>query len=301
MNALDSAVLPGPAPEPDDGRALLDVADLTVAYGGRHAPAALDGVDLGVRRGEILGVIGETGSGKTTLARAIVGLVPPRSGRISFAGTEIGALRGRALRDFRRRGEIQFVFQDPLRALDPEVAVAESVAEPLAVSGAVDCAERTERTAEALRAVGLSPALAERLPGRLSGGQRQRALMARALITRPRLLIADEPVSALDAANRNQVLRLLLELRDRSGVAILVISHDLHSLAGVADRVAVLHGGRVAEQGPVRDVLDHPQHPYTSRLVAAAPRLRAARVARPAPATVATTSTATSNAAVTAR
>jgi ABC-type glutathione transport system ATPase component len=267
-----------------DGRALLEVADLTVAYGGRYAPPALDGVNLSVERGEIVGVIGETGSGKTTLARSIVGLVPPRSGRITFAGTEIGALRGRPLRDFRRRGEIQFVFQDPLRALDPEVTVAQSVAEPLAVSGVVDRATRTERTAESLRAVGLDPELAERLPGRLSGGQRQRALIARALVTGPRLLIADEPVSALDAANRNHVLRLLLNLRDESGVAILVISHDLHSLAGVADRVAVLHDGRVAEQGPVRDVLDHPQHPYTIRLVAAAPRLRTARAARSVPA-----------------
>ena len=287
MTVTQNIETAGPAP---DVRALLEVADLTVAYGGRYAPPALDGVNLSVRRGEILGVIGETGSGKTTLARSIVGLVPPRRGRITFAGTEIGALRGRNLREFRRRGEIQFVFQDPLRALDPEIAVADSVAEPLAVSGAVDRAARTGRAAEALRAVGLDEALAERLPGRLSGGQRQRALLARALVTGPRLLIADEPVSALDAANRNHVLRLLLNLRDESGVAVVVISHDLHSLAGVADRVAVLHAGRIAEQGPVRDVLDNPQHPYTIRLVAAAPRLRAARAARPAPVPVATAS-----------
>jgi ABC-type glutathione transport system ATPase component len=139
----------------------------------------------------------------------------------------------------------------------------------------VGAAERGERVAEALRSVGLDPAaLSERLPGQLSGGQRQRVLLARALVTRPALLIADEPVSALDAANRNHVLRLLAELRDASGTAVLVISHDLHSLAGIADRVAVLNQGRIVEQGPVRDVLNDPRHPYTARLVAAAPRLR---------------------------
>jgi ABC-type glutathione transport system ATPase component len=239
----------------------------------------LSDVDLTVRRGEILGIIGETGSGKTTLARAIVGLVPARSGRICFEGAELSALRGRRLRDFRRGGRLQFAFQDPLRALDPELAVAAIVGEPLTIAGTVDRAERAARVAEALRAVGLDAALTERLPGQLSGGQRQRVLLARALVTRPALLIADEPVSALDAANRNHVLRLLADLRDASGTTVAVISHDLHSLAGIADRVAVLHQGRIAEHGPVREVLDRPQHPYTIRLVAAAPRLRRERLA----------------------
>jgi ABC-type glutathione transport system ATPase component len=254
---------------------LLEISGLSVAYGGRHGTRVLAGVDLVVRPGEIVGVIGETGSGKTTLARAVVALAPVRSGRISFEGTEIGGLRGRRLRAFRRTGRLQFAFQDPLRALDPDLTVAAIVAEPLAVAGAgAGSAGRGERVAEALRSVGLDPALSERLPGQLSGGQRQRVLLARALVTRPALLIADEPVSALDAANRNHVLRLLAELRDASGTAVLVISHDLHSLAGIADRVAVLNQGRIVEQGPVRDVLNDPQHPYTARLVAAAPRLR---------------------------
>ena len=270
---------------------LLTITDLTVGYGDRHTPPVLDGVALDVRPGEILGVIGETGSGKTTLARTIVGLVPARSGRIDFDGVELSALRGRSLREFRRRGAVQFVFQDPLRALDPDLTAAESVAEPLEAAGTgSNRTERAERAAKALKAVGLDADLGDRVPGRLSGGQRQRVLLARALITEPRLLICDEPVSALDAANRNHVLRLLLNLRDESGVAVVVISHDLHSLAGVADRVAVLHAGRIAEQGPVRDVLDNPQHPYTVRLVAAAPRLRTARAARPAPVPVATAS-----------
>ena len=253
---------------------LLDIADLTVSYGGRHGAPVLSQVELTVRPGEILGVIGETGSGKTTLARAVVGLAPVRSGRITFEGTEISALRGRRLRDFRRAGRLQFAFQDPLRALDPDIPVAATIAEPLAIAASADKAERESRVREALLAVGLDPALSDRLPGQLSGGQRQRVLLARALVTRPALLLADEPVSALDAANRNHVLRLLADLRDLSGTALLVISHDLHSLAGIADRLAVLHRGRIAEQGPARDVLDNPQHPYTARLVAAAPRLR---------------------------
>ena len=258
---------------------LLSVSDLTVAYGDKHAPAVLHDVSLDVQPGEILGVIGETGSGKTTLARTIVGLVPARSGKIEFNGVELSALRGRAQRDFRRRGELQFVFQDPLRALDPDLTAAESVAEPLEAAGTgSDRTERAERAAKALKAVGLDADLGDRVPGRLSGGQRQRVLLARALITEPRLLICDEPVSALDAANRNHVLRLLLNLRDEQGIAALVISHDLHSLAGVADRVAVLSEGRVVEQGPVRQILDDPRDPYTQRLLAAAPRLHAATI-----------------------
>ena len=252
---------------------LLSISDLTVSYGDRHAAPVLDGVALDVQPGEILGVIGETGSGKTTLARTIVGLVPARSGRIEFDGVELSALRGRALREFRRRGELQFVFQDPLRALDPDLTAADSVAEPLDAAGVGDRRERAERAAKALKAVGLDATLGDRVPGRLSGGQRQRVLLARALVTEPRLLICDEPVSALDAANRNHVLRLLLNLRDEAGIAALVISHDLHSLAGVADRVAVLNEGRVVEQGPVRRILDDPQDPYTRKLLAAAPRL----------------------------
>ena len=259
---------------PPNPAALLEIEDLVVGYGDQHAPPVLDGVTLAVRPGEILGLIGETGSGKTTLARTVVGLIPARTGSIAFAGTELTGLRGRALREFRRRGEVQYVFQDPLRALDPDLTVAESVAEPLAAAGVGDHAERATRADLALHTVGLDSAHGRRVPGRLSGGQRQRALLARALVAEPRLLICDEPVSALDAANRNHVLRLLLNLRDESGVAALIITHDLHSLAGVADRVAVLHTGRLVEQGPVREVLDAPQHPYTRRLLAAAPRLR---------------------------
>lgn len=253
---------------------LLDVSDLTVAYD-RRRPVLAD-VALRVAPGEIAGIVGETGSGKTTLARAVVGLVPASSGRIAFEGTDLAALKGRALRDFRRDGRLQFVFQDPLRALDPDLDVRAIVAEPLAVSGAVAKSEHADRAARALADVGLDPALADRRPAQLSGGQRQRVLLARALVTRPALLIADEPVSALDAATRDHVLGLLAGLRERSDTAVLVITHDLASLAGIADRVAVLRHGRIVEDGPVGQVLEHPAHPYTARLVAATPRLRRA-------------------------
>ncbi|MFJ5228693.1 ABC transporter ATP-binding protein [Kitasatospora sp. NPDC088391] len=246
---------------------LLAVEGLRVAFG-RGAPV-LDGIDLRVRAGEILGVIGETGSGKTTLARAVVGLAPVTAGRITVAGADRTALRGRALRQARREGAVQYMFQDPLRSLDPDLTVLRSVGQPLAVAG-VPVEERRRRVLEALDQVGLAAGTADRRPGQLSGGQRQRVALARAIVTRPRLLLADEPVSALDASNRNHVLGLLDGLRRDLGLAVVLISHDLDSLAGVADRLAVLYRGRIVESGPA-DVLRRPLHPYTALLAASAP------------------------------
>ncbi len=249
-------------------RVPLDVRGLTVAY---RQQRVLDRVDLTVRSGEILGLVGETGSGKTTLARAVVGLAPVTAGRIVVDGTDVTGLRGRALREFRRSGRLRFTFQDPLRALDPRSRVGDIVAEALAVNGIRDRAGAVDR---ALRRVGLDPALATRTPGQISGGQRQRVLLARAIVTEPRLLICDEPVSALDASNRNHILRLFDDLRTELGLTIVVISHDLSSLAGIADRIAVLYRGRLVEQGPTRDVLTAPGHPYTALLTASAPSVR---------------------------
>lgn len=268
---------------------LLRIERLSASYPRRataHGPRAggrvLSRVDLEVRAGEILGVIGETGSGKTTLARATVGLLRPDSGRVLFEGRDLTGLGRRALRDFRRSGQAPYMFQDPLRSLDPDLTVRRSVAEPLAAAGESDRAARAERVDGTLELVGLDPAAyGDHTPGRLSGGQRQRVALARALVTRPRLLLTDEPVSALDASNRNLVLGLLDRLRRELGPAIVVISHDLHSLAGVADRVAVLYRGRLVEQGPAREVLEHPAHPYTALLTASAPRVRRAPTLRP--------------------
>lgn len=256
---------------------VLEIRGLSVAYGsrrGRRADTVLDGVDLDARAGEILGVIGETGSGKTTLARAVVGLAPVRSGRITVDGAPVTGLRGKKLRELRRTGRVQYMFQDPLRSLDPDLTVGEIVAEPLTVGGLTDRAERAARVRDALEAVGLPEEFTARTPGRLSGGQRQRVSLARAVVTRPRLLLADEPVSALDASNRNHVLLLLDELRRTLGLAVVVISHDLDSLAGVADRIAVLYRGRVVEHGPSEQVLGDPLHPYTALLTASAPSVR---------------------------
>jgi oligopeptide/dipeptide ABC transporter ATP-binding protein len=254
---------------------LLDISGLTVTYDRHGRNRVLDGVSLTARSGEILGVIGETGSGKTTLARATVGLVRPDAGRIGFDGQDLAALGGGALRAFRRTGQVQLTFQDPLRSLDPELTVRRIVAEPLAAIGALTRAERDDRVNEALTRVGLDPhALGPRTPGQISGGQRQRVSLARAIVTRPRLLLSDEPVSALDASNRNLVLALLDRLRRELDLAVVVISHDLSSLAGIADRVAVLYRGRLVEQGPIGDVLAHPHHPYTALLTASAPSVR---------------------------
>ncbi|WP_243060714.1 ABC transporter ATP-binding protein [Nocardioides sp. SR21] len=258
--------------------ALLTVSDLTVTYapprrsGSIGTGAALAGVDLDIRPGEIIGIVGETGSGKTTLARATVGLVKPAAGRIDFDGTDLGALRGKALRQFRRSGQVQLAFQDPLRSLDTDLSVGELVAEPLDVVGDLTRAERRERVDEALGLVGLdADSFRDRYPRQLSGGQRQRVSLARSIVTRPRLLFCDEPVSALDVSNRNLVLRLLDRLRTELGLAVVIIAHDLSSLAGVADRVAVFYRGRLVEHGPISDVLEKPVHPYTALLASSAP------------------------------
>ncbi|KRC53591.1 MULTISPECIES: ABC transporter ATP-binding protein [unclassified Nocardioides] len=259
---------------------LLSVRGLSVSYAaprkGTHlgTGAALAEADLDVRPGEIVGIVGETGSGKTTLARATVGLVAPAAGTIAFAGSDVGGLRGRARRAFRRSGQVQLVFQDPLRSLDPDLTIGEIVREPLDIAGTLSRAERQERVVESLRLVGLDPdAVLARHPRQLSGGQRQRASLARAISTRPRLLFCDEPVSALDVSNRNLVLNLLDQLRRDLDLAVVIIAHDLSSLAGIADRVAVFYRGRIVEQGPIRDVLEDPAHPYTALLTASAPSI----------------------------
>ncbi|MGQ4510993.1 oligopeptide/dipeptide ABC transporter ATP-binding protein [Streptomyces sp. DW26H14] len=289
-----AALSPAPTPPRDPAsEPLLSIAGLSVSYAARAGDAAhgrgravrvLSGVDLAVGPGEIVGIIGETGSGKTTLARATVGLVHPEpGGRILFEGRDLARLRGAELRDFRRSGRMQYMFQDPLRSQDPELTVRAVVAEPLAAARAGDRRERAERADEALALVGLEPAVhGPRTPGELSGGQRQRVSLARALVTRPRLLITDEPASALDASNRNLVLGLLDRLRTELGLAVAVISHDLGSLAGIADRVAVLYRGRLVEDGPAAAVLTEPRHPYAALLTSSAPRVGGTRPLRPA-------------------
>jgi oligopeptide/dipeptide ABC transporter ATP-binding protein len=257
----------------------LSVQGLSVSYGSHRV---LDQVELTAAPGEIVGVIGETGSGKTTLARAIIGLVPLDEGTVRLDDVELSRLRGRAQREYRRSGAVHYVFQDPLRSLDPDLRVGEIVGEPLAIAGRLPRAEQRDRVIGALHRVGLPPELIDRVPGDISGGQRQRVAIARAVVGQPRLLICDEPVSALDASNRNHVLRLLDGLRADRQLGIVLISHDLSSLAGIADRVVVLYRGRVVEQGPIAQVFNQPTHPYTALLIASAPSVRREHGPRPA-------------------
>jgi ABC-type microcin C transport system duplicated ATPase subunit YejF len=260
--------------------ALLEVRDLRVGFGGgRGGREVLRGVDLDVRAGEIVGVIGETGSGKTTLARTILGLQAPSAGSIRFDGRDLGRLgAGRRRRAFRREGHLQLVFQDPLRSLDPGLRIGDIVTEGLAVRRRLSAGERRAAATRALELVGLDPALLDRVPRDVSGGQRQRVAVARALVTEPRLVVLDEPVSALDAGTRGAVLATLRRLRDELGPALVIISHDLTSMVGVVDRVAVLHEGAVVEEGPAGAVLADPQHEYTRLLIAAAPASVRARL-----------------------
>ncbi|MFD7898679.1 ABC transporter ATP-binding protein [Streptomyces sp. NPDC059743] len=258
--------LPGP---------VLEVTGLDVHYGlRRRRRRALHGVSLSVAPGETVGVIGETGSGKSTFARAALGLVRASTGSIVIGGEDVSAYGNRQWRDLRRRGVIQYVFQDPLRSLDPDLTIEDSLTDPLLLQGVLR-KEAARRVRSFLARVRLSEDLLGRLPGELSGGQRQRAAVARALVTEPRLVILDEPVSALDSANRVQVLEILKELR-AAGVALVFISHDLGSVAGIADRIAVLYQGELVEAGAAGDIINRPQHIYTRLLVSSAPTLHSA-------------------------
>jgi len=256
-------------------RPVLEIDGLEVHYGvRRRRRRALHGVSLSVAPGEAVGIIGETGSGKSTLARAALGLVRASAGSIAVDGEDVTAHGTRQWRALRRRGVIQYVFQDPLRSLDPDLSIETSLTEPLLIGGATR-EKAAARVREFLPRVRLDEDLLGRLPGELSGGQRQRVAVARALVTGPRLVILDEPVSALDSANRVQVLEILKGLR-ADGVALVFISHDLGSVAGVTDRVAVLYRGELVETGATRDVITAPRHPYTRLLLGSAPTLRGA-------------------------
>jgi peptide/nickel transport system ATP-binding protein/oligopeptide transport system ATP-binding protein len=233
------------------------------------AVRAVDGVDLDVRAGECLALVGESGSGKTTLGRLVTRLVEPDAGALSFAGEDLLALRGEALR--RRRRDIQVVFQDPWGSLNPRMRVGTALREPLIVHRLLPRREQADRVAELLGLVGLPAELARRFPHELSGGQRQRVGIARALATGPRLIVADEPVSALDVSVRAQIVNLLAELQRRLGLAMLFIAHDLALVEQLADRVAVMYLGRIVEQGTSRDLFAAPQHPYTVSLLASVP------------------------------
>ncbi len=229
---------------------------------------ALQGVSFALEAGRSLGVVGESGSGKSTLARLVMALEVPSAGTVHFEGRDLHALSAAELR--RARAGFQMVFQDPFGSLDPRQTVARIVAEPLEAQCLGSSAERRECASEMLAAVGLRSTDLEKYPHEFSGGQRQRIAIARALVTRPKLIVADEPASALDVSVQAQVLNLMQDLQDRFGLSYLLISHDLAVVGLVCDEVIVLHQGRVVESGSVERLFRHPEHAYTRRLLAAA-------------------------------
>ncbi len=255
-----------------DPDALLDVSDLRVSFPGRgwRAPRVevLRGVSLRIRPGETLGLVGESGSGKSTIGRAVLGLVPVAGGTITFDGERVdGASRGRR-RALSR--DIQVVFQDPYTSLNPSLLIGDTLAEPLLAQG-VPAREARGTVADLLDRVALPRDTVDRLPREFSGGQRQRVAIARALAVSPRLIVCDEPVSALDLTTQRTVMDLLLDIQERTGMAYLFVSHDLSVVRAMSHRVAVIHRGAIVESGDADTVTRAPEHPYTQRLLLSAP------------------------------
>ena len=252
---------------------LLRVAALTkhfAARQGRGGIRAVDGVDLALKNGETLGIVGESGCGKSTLGRAILRLVEPTSGEIVFDGEDLLSLGPAALRAKRR--DMQMIFQDPFASLDPRLKVGDIVGEPLVIHAIGDRASRRQAVLDLLETVGLDKDAYNLYPHEFSGGQRQRIGIARALALRPRLIVADEPVSALDVSIQSQILNLLVELRRQFGLSYLFISHDLAVVEHISDTVAVMYLGRIVETAATEDLFERPSHPYTQALISAVPQ-----------------------------
>jgi peptide/nickel transport system ATP-binding protein len=243
-------------------------------WGGKALLRAVDGVSLRLGNGRTLGLVGESGCGKTTVAKLVLGLVPPTAGSIRFENTEVAAAGSSGWRALRRR--MQMVHQDPLGALDRRIGVGRQILEPLTIHGIGTKAERRERASALMDAVGLQPHMFDRYPHELSGGQRQRVVLARALILEPSLLVCDEPVSALDVSVQAQVINLLLDLQDQLGIAFLFISHDLRVVRQVSHEIAVMYLGRIVEQGTPERLYSAPAHPYTRALLSAIPSVNKA-------------------------
>ena len=233
---------------------------------------ALDDVSFELGEGETLGLVGESGCGKSTLARQLIRLEDPTAGKIFLDGTELSALSGRKLREM--RGNFQMIFQDPYASLNPRMSVYSTLEEALKLHSALDAAGRAARIAELLQQVGLNPAHARRYPHQFSGGQRQRIGIARALAVRPRFIVADEPVSALDVSVQSQIVNLLQDIQKETGVAFLFIAHDLAVVEHISHRIMVMYLGRLTEIGPAHELCANPAHPYTRALLSSVPTTR---------------------------
>jgi peptide/nickel transport system ATP-binding protein len=255
---------------------LLQANDLVRVYESRRglwtkatSIRAVDGVSLTISAGETLGIVGESGSGKSTLGRMLLGIDPATEGQVLFDGKPMPSLGTAAWRKL--RAQMQLVFQDPLAALDRRLPVAEQIGEPLVIHGLASRADVMERVSQLMAAVGLRRDQAGRYPHELSGGQRQRVIIARALATEPRMLVCDEPVSALDVSIQAQVVNLLRDLQEKHGLAMVFISHDLKVVRNMADRVAVMYLGRIVEEASSDEIFAKPLHPYTRALISSVP------------------------------
>lgn len=262
---------------PQEAEALLEVEELRTHFPIRSGllqrvsgqVKAVDGVSFRVRRGESFGIVGESGCGKSTTGRSLLRLLEPTSGQVRFDGEDVLALSDEALR--RKRRDMQMIFQDPFASLNPRHRIGKILEEPLIVHGIGNAAERRERVARTMETVGLSAWQLDRYPHQFSGGQRQRVAIARALMLEPKLIVADEPVSALDVSIQSQILNLMQDLRERMGLTYVFIAHDLSVVKHFCDRVAVMYLGRVVEIADKRPLYREPRHPYTKALLSAAP------------------------------
>jgi len=266
----------GPSVRPSVRPSLLEVRDLAVRFhrrrglfGAAEIVQAVNGVSFTIAKGETLGLVGESGCGKTTLARAVLRLVEPTSGSVRFDGTDVLALASKPMRALRRR--MQIVFQDPWSSLNPRLRVGDAIREGIEIHQLAEGAAADRRVELLLEEVGLTPASGRQYPHEFSGGQRQRIGIARALAVEPDLIVCDEPVSALDVSVQAQVINLLADLQQRRGLSYLFISHDLAVVRHIAPRVAVMYLGRIVEEGPADTIFTAPKHPYTEALLSAVP------------------------------
>ena len=259
---------------------LLELRNLSKTYPGANGAQvqAVSEVSLTIAPGEVVGIVGESGCGKSTLGRSLLRLIEPSGGQVLFEGKDIMGLSRRELKPFRR--DMQVIFQDPFGALNPRHTVSEIISEPLKVHRIGTRAEQKARVAELLSIVGLSPDSDKRFPHEFSGGQRQRIAIARALALEPKLLVADEAVSALDVSIQSQIINLIADLQKRLSLSILFISHDLSVIRHVSDRIAVMYLGRIVEVGTADEIMDTPKHPYTQALLSAIPRPNVPRTQR---------------------
>ena len=253
---------------------LLSVSGLAKEFairGNKNKIKAVDGVSFSLNAGETLGVVGESGSGKSTLGRLVLRLLEPTAGEINFDGQKISDLNPKELRAARRH--MQMIFQDPFASLDPRMTIEALIREPLDIHQIGSAGERTEMVRNIVGHVGLTEDALSRYPHEFSGGQRQRISIARAIITKPKLIVADEPVSALDVSIQSQILNLMLELRKELNLTYIFISHDLSVIQHIADKVAVMYLGKIVEFAPVEEIFANPQHPYTKALISAVPQI----------------------------